>query len=89
MVAGSGVKGVFEDGIVLIIGMVKHSYSTNRTPLQACIVVHYNGIILVCMYICIYVSRCTCMAELTKACYPGADTGGVTGVTSHPPSPRK
>ena len=49
-----------EEGIVLIMGKVRHSYAANKTPLRPWVLVRCNGTVLV--------GHCTCMAGLAKTC---------------------
>ena len=49
-----------EEGVVLIIGKVRHSYAANKTPLRPWVVVRCNGTVLV--------GHCTCMAGLAETC---------------------
>ena len=49
-----------EEGIVLIIGKVRHSYAANKTPLRPWVLVRCNGTVLV--------GHCTCMAGLVETC---------------------
>ena len=49
-----------EEGTVLIIGKVKHSYAASKAPLQPWVVVKHSGTVLV--------GHCTCMAGLAKTC---------------------
>ena len=48
------------EGVVLIIGKVRHSYAANKTPLRPWILVRSNGSIIV--------AHCTCMAGLAETC---------------------
>ena len=49
-----------EEGTVLIIGKVKHSYAASKAPLQPWVVVKHSGTVLV--------GHCTCMAGLAETC---------------------
>ena len=53
-------KKYFEEGIVLFIGKVRHSYAASKTPLRPWVLVRCNGTILV--------GHCTCMAGLAETC---------------------
>ena len=49
-----------EEGTVLIIGKVKHSYAASKALLQPWVVVKHSGTVLV--------GHCTCMASLAETC---------------------
>ena len=49
-----------EEGTVLIIGKVKHSYAASKAPLQPWVVLKHSGTVLV--------GHCTCMAGLAETC---------------------
>ena len=55
-----GWKKYVEEGIILIVGKVKHSYSANKPPLRPWVLVRCNGTILV--------AHCNCMAGLAETC---------------------
>ena len=49
-----------EEGIVLIIRKVRHSYAASKPPLRPWVLVRCNGTVLV--------GHCTCMAGLAETC---------------------
>ena len=53
-------KKYSEEGIVLIIGKVRHSYAANKTPLRPWVLVRCNGTVLF--------AHCTGMAGLAETC---------------------
>ena len=53
-------KKYSEEGIVLMIGRVRHSYAANKTPLRPWVLVRCNGTVIV--------GHCTCMAGLAETC---------------------
>lgn len=53
-------KKYAEEGVVLIIGKVRHSYAASKTPVRPWILVRSNGSIIV--------AHCTCMAGLAETC---------------------
>ena len=54
------MKKYREEGIVLIIGKVRHSYAANKTPLRLWVLVRCIGTVLV--------GHCTCTAGLAETC---------------------
>ena len=53
-------KKYSNEGVVLIIGKVRHSYAASKTPLQPWVLVRCSGAVLV--------AHCTCMAGLAETC---------------------
>lgn len=49
-----------EEGIVLIVGKVRHSYASSKDPLKPWVLIKCSGAVLV--------GHCTCMAGLAETC---------------------
>ena len=53
-------KDYSEEGVIVILGRVRHSYAASKPPLQTWVIIRTNGMILV--------AHCTCMAGLAETC---------------------
>lgn len=53
-------KEYCEEGMVVVLGKVRHSYAASKPPLQPWVIIHSNGTV--------EVAHCTCMAGLAETC---------------------